>query len=198
MLDFILQWYIIVPTVLTLIYWHGTRNFSHWQKLGVKHIPPQFFFGNIRKRVLFQQSFHELQKELYFAFPGERIAGTLFSRYLSGAESNFVIKSISFHLLLGIYEGRRPTLLLRDPELIKHIMVRDFDHFVDRPVLRFRQKATIKNMLITLQGAQWRAVRATLTPAFTSGKIKAMSLLVMDVGKQMVAYLSNLIQSRGI
>ncbi|KAE8745339.1 Cytochrome P450 CYP6k1-like [Frankliniella occidentalis] len=167
MIYFLLQWYIIVPALLALFYWHGTRNFSHWRKLGVKHISPEFFFGNIRKRVLFRQSFHELQKELYFSFPGERVA--------------------------GIYEGRRPTLMVRDPDLIKLIMVRDFDHFVDRPVLRFRQRPSVNNMLITLQGAQWKAVRAILTPTFTSGKIKSMSLLVMDVGKQMVSFLENVI-----
>lgn len=167
MLYLILQWYIVVPALLALLYWHGTRNFSHWRNLGVKHIPPVFFFGNIRKRVLFQQSFHELQKDLYFSFPGERIA--------------------------GIYEGRRPTLMLRDPELIRLIMVRDFDHFVDRPALRFRQRPSVNSMLITLQGAHWKSVRATLTPTFTSGKIKAMSLLVMDVGKQMVTYLEKTI-----
>lgn len=88
--------------------------------------------------------------------------------------------------------------MLRDPELIRLIMVRDFDHFVDRPVLRFRQRASVSNMLISLQGAQWKAVRATLTPTFTSGKIKAMSLLVMEVGKQMVTYLTKLIDQRGL
>lgn len=77
MLYLILQWYIVVPSLLALLYWHGTKNFSHWRKHGIKHIPPVFFFGNIRKRVLFQQSFHEIQKELYFSFPGEKIAGTV-------------------------------------------------------------------------------------------------------------------------
>ncbi|KAK3908720.1 Cytochrome P450 9e2 [Frankliniella fusca] len=167
MIYLLLQWYIILPVLLCLFYWHGTRNFSHWRKLGVKHIPPEFFFGNIRKRVLFRVSFHELQKELYFSFAGERVA--------------------------GIYEGRRPVLMVRDPELIRLVMVRDFDHFVDRPVLRFRQRPSVSNMLISLQGAQWKSVRAILTPTFTSGKIKSMSLLVMDVGKQMVSFLNNLI-----
>lgn len=81
--------------------------------------------------------------------------------------------------------------MVRDPELIRLIMVRDFDHFVDRPTLRFRHRASVTNMLISLQGAQWKGVRATLTPTFTSGKIKAMSLLVKEVGKQMSTFLNN-------
>ena len=75
MLFILLEWYVIAPLLLALFYWHGTRNFSHWKNHGVKYIPPVFFFGNIRKRVLFQASFHEIQKEFYFSFPGERIAG---------------------------------------------------------------------------------------------------------------------------
>lgn len=88
--------------------------------------------------------------------------------------------------------------MVRDPELIRLIMVRDFDHFVDRPMLRFRQRTSVSNMLISLQGAHWKSVRATLTPTFTSGKIKAMSLLVMDVGKQMVTYLEKTIDKPGL
>lgn len=166
MFALLLQWYIIIFVLLAFMYWYGTRNFSHWRDQNVKHIPPEFFFGNIRKRFFFKLSFHELQRELYFAFPGEGIA--------------------------GIYEGRRPVLMVRDPELIRTILVRDFEHFMDRPVLRFKQKASVRNMLISLEGAQWKEVRTKLTPTFSSGKIKVMSSLVNQVGNQLVAYLSNI------
>ncbi|KAI5711173.1 hypothetical protein M8J75_014791 [Diaphorina citri] len=78
--------------------------------------------------MLFRQSFHEYQRDAYFKFEG--------------------------HPYAGLYEGRRPSLMLRDPELIKHVMVRDFEHFVDRPTFRLRSPAYTTNMLINLKEPQ--------------------------------------------
>lgn len=33
-----------------------------------------------------------------------------------------------------LYTGNKPSLVISDPDIIKHIMVKDFDHFTDRPV----------------------------------------------------------------
>jgi cytochrome P450 len=81
--------------------------------------------------------------------------------------------------------------MVRDPELIKLIMVRDFEHFVDRPTLRLRDSPYTENMLLTMKGQQWKNVRALLTPAFSSGKLKAMENLVEQCGQQLGTFLEN-------
>jgi cytochrome P450 family 9 len=37
------------------------------------------------------------------------------------------------HKIGGIFQLMLPVYLVRDPELIKHITVKDFEHFVDIP-----------------------------------------------------------------
>jgi hypothetical protein len=53
--------------------------------------------------ILLRKSTTEMTKEFYDAFPEERF--------------------------VGLYEGMKPMILIRDLELIKHVMVKDFSHF---------------------------------------------------------------------
>lgn len=42
--------------------------------------------------------------------------------------------------ILGFFEGPYPTLWVTDPEIIKSIMVKDFEHFTDRRVNELLEK----------------------------------------------------------
>ena len=81
--------------------------------------------------------------------------------------------------------------MLRDPEIIKNVMVRDFEHFVDRPTLRTRNPPYLENMLINIKGQHWKNVRALMTPTFSSGKLKFMENLVNQCGVQMRTFLDS-------
>lgn len=81
--------------------------------------------------------------------------------------------------------------MIRDPELIKLIMIRDFEHFVDRPTLALSSSPYFKNMLLNIKGQQWKNLRALMTPTFSSGKLKAMEILVEQCGQQLGTFLQN-------
>jgi cytochrome P450 len=68
-------------------------------------------------------------------------------------------------------------------------MVRDFQHFVDRPTII--SSLYMENMLINMKGQRWKSVRALLTPTFSSRKLKAMENLVEQCGKHMETFLQN-------
>lgn len=161
-LSLALSWPVILLAIITFLYWHFTKTFNHWTKRGVEFEKPVILFGNIKDRMLFRKSFHEFQLDTYKKFKGLRYA--------------------------GLFEGKRPSLMLLDPELIKCVMVRDFEHFVDRPTFRLRSPDYIRNMLINLKGNDWKQVRQIMTPAFTSGKLRQMLSLVDQCGKQMEEY----------
>lgn len=77
----------------------------------------------------------------------------------------------------GSYDLDKPILVVGDPEAVKNIMVRDFGHFVDRQV-RFDQ-GIFKYFLTNMRGDDWRRARNTISPTFTSGKMKNMLSLMM-------------------
>lgn len=103
--------------------------------------------------------------------------------------------SLNFQTISGFYEGRRPTLMCLDPDIIRHILVKDFDHFVDRPTMKFRDSPYVQQMLINLKGENWKSVRYLMTPAFSSGKLKAMQILVQAVADQLIGYLERSMES---
>jgi len=55
-------------------------------------------------------------------------------------------------------------------ELANRVLVKDFEHFTDRR--QFISDDASKEFLTNLSGARWKAVRALMSPAFTSGKLK--------------------------
>ena len=79
--------------------------------------------------------------------------------------------------------------MLRDPELIKQITVKDFEHFLDHVGFIDPEVDPLfgKN-LFALRGMQWREMRSTLSPTFTSSKMKYMFSLMSQNGEHFVKH----------
>lgn len=91
----------------------------------------------------------------------------------------------------GIFHFTTPVLFVTDLDLIKKICVKDFDHFIDHntQINSDVDKLLSKN-LILLKGEEWRDMRATLSPAFTSSKMRGMFHLIDDCTKDFLNYLT--------
>jgi cytochrome P450 len=87
---------------------------------------------------------------------------------------------------VGIFSFDKPSLLIRDLELVKKILVKDFQTFVDRTFTADeRLDPLFGNNLTVLKGQLWRHLRTKLTPVFTSRKMKMMFCLVDTCGKEL-------------
>ena len=75
------------------------------------------------------------------------------------------------------------TLVIRDLEIAKHVLVKDFDHFVDRRSFDLSKKANkyFLGMLLIMTGEKWKTMRGILSPVFTSGKLKSMMPVIHKV-----------------
>ena len=76
--------------------------------------------------------------------------------------------------------------LIRDLELVKNILVKDFQIFMDR-IFSYEDKfdPVFGNMMPLLKGQLWRHIRTNMTPVFTSRKMKLMFCLVDTCGKEL-------------
>lgn len=82
-----------------------------------------------------------------------------------------------------------PVLIIRDLELIKQILVKDFDHFLDhRGFIPEDAEPLFGKNLFSLTGPKWKDMRSTLSPAFTSSKMKFIFSLISQTGKQFSNY----------
>ncbi len=83
------------------------------------------------------------------------------------------------------------------------ILVKDFDYFVDRRQFfafdpNDRSKGPNKyfaNMLTMLEGDQWKQMRHTLSPIFTSGKLKGMNPAMNKIADEFIGFLKQYAES---
>lgn len=90
------------------------------------------------------------------------------------------------HKYGGFFDFLRPTLMIRDPELIKHVLTKDFHHFVNRNEDFVDESEPLSLNISNLMDDQWKVLRAKLTPTFSSAKIKIMFNLMNECSKELI------------
>lgn len=90
--------------ILHFIWKQGHKNFDHFKKRGIPNLKPIFYFGTHWPLVKQSVSLGEFLQNAFDEFPDAPIT--------------------------GLFDRQMPIYLLRDPELIKQIAVKDFEHFI--------------------------------------------------------------------
>ena len=78
------------------------------------------------------------------------------------------------------YLGIKPVIVTEDLEIIKSIMVKNFDNFINRAYVPPLLKKGKVRGLLQLRDEHWRRVRRILTPTFSSKKLRMMSPLIQE------------------
>ncbi|KAJ8310879.1 hypothetical protein KUTeg_012744 [Tegillarca granosa] len=87
--------------------------------------------------------------------------------------------------IIGTFEGTEPQLLVLDTDILRRIMVKDFSYFPDRRVFD-GMNSEMDHSLVAIKGDHWKHVRDTLTPTFSSGKLKRMMSLITSASTCLV------------
>ncbi|XP_049339562.1 thromboxane-A synthase isoform X1 [Astyanax mexicanus] len=77
----------------------------------------------------------------------------------------------------GYYLGRRPVVVVADPDMLRQVMVKEFQKFPNRMKLRAATKPMTESVLM-LRNERWKRVRSILTPSFSAAKMKEMVPLI--------------------
>ena len=85
-------------------------------------------------------------------------------------------------------------MIIKDVDLARQILVKDFDHFIDRFDSTFEKifkSGTLTDriwdmQMVNVKGDLWKNIRSTFTPIFTSGKMKAMLIFMQESSKHLV------------
>ncbi|PSN51920.1 hypothetical protein C0J52_12806 [Blattella germanica] len=79
---------------------------------------------------------------------------------------------------VGIYSFDKPSLMVRDLDLVKNVLVKDSQNFQDHLATLDEDLDPLgARGLFTMKGQKWKHMRNGLTPTFTSGKMKQMQQL---------------------
>ncbi|XP_063381057.1 cytochrome P450 6B2-like [Cydia fagiglandana] len=154
---------VILAVVLSVLYYYFTRTFSYWKDRNVTGPKPIPFFGNMYRSAMRYDTMGVVFKNIYESFPREKV--------------------------VGIFRMTTPTLLVRDLDILKHILVKDFDNFVDRG-LEFSKEGLGQNLFHS-DGETWRGLRIRFSPIFTNSKMKNMMYLLNDRADKFINYVSD-------
>ncbi|XP_072389471.1 uncharacterized protein [Diabrotica undecimpunctata] len=156
-------WILVAVLLATLFYYFCYKPATYWRERGVRQVDfPNVLIDNyfgVFKRV----PLVNFISELYNRFPGTRYN--------------------------GIYQFNRPALLVTDVDLIKQMLIKDFEHFNEHRDFSSEENDPLwsKN-LFSLKGNKWRNMRSTLSPSFTSSKMKGMLYLIINVADKFTKY----------
>ncbi|XP_066599469.1 cytochrome P450 6a2-like [Prorops nasuta] len=157
----------VICVFLVFIYYYCNSNFNFWKSRGVLGPEPFPIFGNYMDILTSRYSLGLYLKSVYNDFKGEP--------------------------LVGIFFGRTPLLVVQKPELIRDVMVKDFPKFSDRINPAGEKIEPLSQHLFFLEAQRWRPLRLKLSSIFSSGKMKDMFPLILEVADKLDNYLSKVI-----
>ncbi|KAG5674906.1 hypothetical protein PVAND_004851 [Polypedilum vanderplanki] len=152
--------YVVLP-IATAIYIYFNRKFNHFKERGIPHFKPSFPLGNMQG---IGTKYHSIDiiKNVYDEFKGKDV-------------------------IAGLYNLNQAFYVVTDAELVKNILVRDFNNFVNRGMYVNEEGEPLTGHLFAVRDEKWKFLRNKLSPAFTSGKMKAMYYTISDKGKDYVS-----------
>ena len=149
-------WISLLFLITALIYWLGVSEFAL-----ISHVPlpgpkPWPYFGNLIE----------------------------VARY-GGLHKAFVEYAKKYGKVYKMYMGRSPMITVADPEMLKHILVKDFEKFRNRPDF-MRSNPPLESNLFAARDDQWKKVRSLLTPTFSSSKLREILPIIEDAANVLV------------
>lgn len=146
--------------ILALAYFFVHRHFQYWKRRNVPCVEPELFYGNSRG----------IAKEF---------------------NTSSFIKRMYFQLkpmgpIAGVYIYLRKQAMILNLDLIKQVLVKDFNVFTNRGAYSNEKDDPISANLVALEDDEWRNLRHKITPTFTSGKLKFTFGTVADIANKLV------------
>ncbi|GBN54966.1 Cytochrome P450 3A29, partial [Araneus ventricosus] len=85
----------------------------------------------------------------------------------------------------GSFDGNKPNVVVGDPELLRDILVKDFNVFPYRRIMNVGDPVSDNNVSIVV-GEDWKRIRTTITPAFTSKRMRQMGSIINECAKSVI------------
>lgn len=155
-----LQTIFLFCVVLFLLYLFLKWKLTYWQRNGIAYLPAKTPLGFITLR--------KSKKHISL-----RIAD-IYEQFKNQAEMS------------GIYFFVEPVLLINSCDLVKNVLIKDFQCFQDRRTFYNEKTDPLSAHLFNLEYERWKPLRSKLSPTFTSGKMKFMFPTIVQVCNEFI------------
>ncbi|XP_037947256.1 probable cytochrome P450 6a17 [Teleopsis dalmanni] len=161
----------LVVIVFSLLYLWLRHDVGHWRRLGIPHNKPAIIVGNMQE------------------WPDKKHISQIFMEWYKQFKGSGPFAGFHFYFSKAI--------LVLDVELVKNILVKDFNNFANRGVYHNERDDPLTGNLFFLEGEKWRQLRHKMTPTFTSGKMRHMFSTVVKVGEELAQVMNEKIAHDG-
>lgn len=151
--------------ILSILIVYTWMKLTYWKRRGVPYATP-IMFDEKTRGIGKNLSTGAFLKELYDRFKGQSPAA-------------------------GLIIFTSPSLLITDLDLVKNILIKDFNNFPNRNGYYNEADDPLSAHLVNLEGEQWRSLRTKLTPTFTSGKLKFMFPTIIDITDNLISTMAS-------
>jgi cytochrome P450 family 6 len=168
-MEYLIAILLVLVTACLLLY---RKVFNYWKDLGVLQFPIDFPEGNA-KGVMKTIHLKDFTKQFY---------------------EKMKAKGAKF---CGVYMYSRPVMIVSDLDLVKQILIKDFNVFPNRGIYHNEKDDPVSAHLFNLEDDPWRQLRQKLTPTFTSGKLKMMFGTICEVSDRLLTAIDKQIDATG-
>ncbi|XP_065214799.1 probable cytochrome P450 6a18 [Planococcus citri] len=158
-MDLLTSILLLIVTSVLYFYWSLKKAHRFFEDRGIPYLEPHWLFGNMGDVIMMKKSLGEKYAEFY--------------------------NKLAPHGFGGIFTMKKPAIVIRDPDLIRHVLIKDFAFFTDRGINIVKEIDPLSNSLFSMKGDEWKNLRIKLTSTFTSGKMKMMFPLVKHCGERL-------------
>lgn len=117
---------LLIITSLLYLFWFFKKAHRYFDEHGIPNIKPSTFLGNLSDVLLLRKALSVGQLELY--------------------------KKLAPHNFAGFYTLHKPSIMIRDPELIKNVVNKDFAYFQNRGFEINSEVEPLGNHLFSMKG----------------------------------------------
>ncbi|XP_069187505.1 cytochrome P450 9e2-like isoform X3 [Procambarus clarkii] len=157
----IVEVWLFVASVVLAGWAYSRWCHNYWSSRGIPTPPYLPFLGHMHRQLSWSVPRWIFFDEVYYRYRSARVC--------------------------GLYEFFRPVLMVTDPDLLRNIFVKDFDHFVNRRPFLSEKGSIVNDMLGNQAGDDWKSLRSVMSPAFTSGKMRGMFPIICDKADALVS-----------
>ncbi|KAJ8683523.1 hypothetical protein QAD02_019315 [Eretmocerus hayati] len=166
---------LVIILTSTIFYWFLTKNYSYWNKQGIPYVPdPVPGFGHVLPIITLRES-----------------AAALFTKIYNRTQAS----------VIGFYFMQKPAVIVRDPELVKSVLVTNYHSFSNNMVKLDEKSDPVmsKNPFFAKDQHTWKMNRSRIANQIAGGKLRQLYVIIEQVCEKMLAYVDRKIdQNDGV
>ncbi len=157
---------VIILTLIGTLLWYIRHHQNYFENRNVKYLKSPPFLGSLYESIIGRKGVYDNVLDIYNT------------------------PELKDEPYFGIFMFHKPALLIKEPEIIKKILITDFNNFNTRHTASDNHDPIGFYQLFLSKYPEWKQIRPKISPFFSSAKLKQCYHLVDKLGNDLNQYIT--------